>query len=362
MATDCVFVTGGAGFIGGNFARVALERGWRVVNLDALTYAGGEAAIAALDEFPGHLFIHGAIEDRQCVDALLRRHRPRAVINFAAESHVDRSIADPGAFVRSNVVGTFELLEAATAYWRGLDGDAKSEFRYLQISTDEVFGSIEHGAVSETGRFAPNSPYAASKAAADHFVRAYHRTYGLPAMVTAATNNFGPWQFPEKLIPLVIVKALNEEPVPIYGDGENQRDWLYVADHCTALMRVIEAGVPGETYNIAGNNGRSNLEVVRAVLDVLDNRRPRPGGASHLDLIEFVSDRPGHDRRYALDAGKIERELGWRPQKSFVQAIGETVDWYLDNEAWWRAILASGYDGHRLGLLAAGGKRVGVGG
>ena len=332
-----VFVTGGAGFIGSNFVLDWLHQDDEsVINLDKLTYAGDLANLAALQADERHKFVRGDIGDTALVSGLLAEHKPRAVVNLAAESHVDRSIHGPGEFIQTNVVGTFRLLESVRAYWNGLDGDAKASFRFLHVSTDEVYGSLakDAAAFSETDRYEPNSPYAASKAASDHLVRAYHHTYGLPVLTTNSSNNYGPYHFPEKLIPLVIHNALAGKPLPIYGDGQQIRDWLYVKDHCSAIRRVLEAGKQGETYNVGGWNEKTNLEVVHTVCVVLDELRPRSDGQSYKTQITFVQDRPGHDRRYAINASKIERELGWKPTVTFETGIRETVQWYLDNPRW----------------------------
>ena len=340
-----VLVTGGAGFIGGNFVLDWLARSDEtVVNLDALTYAGNLQTLAPLANNPRHVFVHGDICDRALADRLLAEHRPRAIVHFAAESHVDRSIYGPGAFIRTNVEGTFTLLEAARAYWGTLDGDAKAGFRFLHVSTDEVYGSLskDDAPFTETHPYAPNSPYSASKAASDHLVRAWHHTYGLPVLTTNCSNNYGPYQFPEKLIPLMIVNALAGKPLPIYGDGMNVRDWLYVTDHCAGIRRVLEAGKPGETYNIGGWNEMPNLHIVHTVCDLLDELRPDPAG-SYRRLITYVTDRPGHDRRYAIDARKIERELGWRPAETFASGIRKTVQWYLDHPQWVADVQSGAY-------------------
>ena len=347
---DPILVTGGAGFIGSNFVLGTVAAGRPVVTLDALTYAGNLANLAPVSDRPDHRFVHGAIEDGALLARLFTEHRPGAVINFAAESHVDRSIDDPGAFIRTNIDGTFVLLEAALTHWRSLADDEKHRFRLLHVSTDEVYGSIAEGAFVEDSPYAPNSPYAASKAAADHLVRAYNRTYGLPTLITNCGNNFGPRQFPEKLIPLMLLNAIEEKPLPIYGDGGNVRDWIHVEDHCRALSRVLAAGRPGETYNVGGGGGRSNLEVVEALCAVLDAVHPRPGGGRHAALVTFVTDRPGHDRRYAIDSAKLERTLGWRPEIGFAEGLRQTVAWYLENRAWWEAIRSGAYRGARLGL------------
>ena len=347
------FVTGGAGFIGGNFVLDAVASGLRVVNLDALTYAGNRDTLAALDGDDRHLFVQGDIGDRDLVASLLARHRPTAIVNFAAESHVDRSIDGPAAFVQTNVVGTLGLLEAARDYWKALEGDAKDVFRFLHVSTDEVYGSLgETGRFSETTPYAPNSPYSASKAASDHLVRAFHHTYGLPVLTTNCSNNYGPYQFPEKLVPLIIQKALAGEPLPVYGDGRNVRDWLFVKDHCSAIRRVLDAGRVGETYNVGGDAERENLHVVKTICALLDERRPRADGAKRESQITFVRDRPGHDRRYAIDATKIQSELGWAPAVSFEQGIAATVDWYLANTAWVERVLDGSYRLERIGTEA----------
>lgn len=345
--------TGGAGFIGGNFVLDAVASGIRVVTLDALTYAGNRDTLAPLDGNPDHVFVQGDIGDRSLVDRLLAEHRPQAIINFAAESHVDRSIDGPAAFVQTNVVGTFGLLEAAREYFKALDADARAAFRFLHVSTDEVYGSLgDEGKFTEDTPYAPNSPYSASKAASDHLVRAYHHTYGLPVLTTNCSNNYGPFQFPEKLIPLVILKALAGEPLPVYGDGRNVRDWLFVKDHCAAIRRVLEAGRLGETYNVGGDAERQNIEVVKAICALLDQRRPREDGQPRESQITFVKDRPGHDRRYAIDAGKIQKELGWQPTVDFEQGMAATVDWYLANEAWVRRVLDGSYRMERIGQEA----------
>jgi len=331
-----ILVTGGAGFIGANFVLDWLrETGETLVNLDALTYAGNRENLASLAGDARHVFVHGDICDRALVDRLLAEYRPRAVVHFAAESHVDRSIHGPGDFVRTNVEGTFALLEAARAYWSALDGEAKRAFRFLHVSTDEVYGSLgpNDPAFTETKAYEPNSPYSASKAASDHLVRAWHHTYGLPVLTTNCSNNYGPYQFPEKLIPLMITNALAARPLPIYGDGQNVRDWLYVGDHCAAIREVLARGRLGETYNVGGWNEKPNLDIVHTVCTLLDELRPDPAGP-HARLITYVTDRPGHDRRYAIDARKIERELGWRPAETFESGIRKTVAWYLEHQDW----------------------------
>ncbi len=346
-------VTGGAGFIGGNFVLEAVARGKRVINLDVLTYAGNTDTLAGLDGDPNHVFVQGDIGDRALVARLLAEHRPDAIINFAAESHVDRSIDGPAAFVQTNVVGTLALLECARDYWKTLDGAPRDAFRFLHVSTDEVYGSLgETGKFTETTPYAPNSPYSASKAASDHLVRAFHHTYGLPVLTTNCSNNYGPYQFPEKLIPLIIARALAGEPLPIYGDGRNVRDWLYVGDHCAAIRAVLAGGRVGETYNVGGNAERENIEVVHAICRLLDERRPRPDGQPRSSQITYVADRPGHDRRYAIDAGKLERELGWKPAHSFEQGIADTVDWYLGHQEWVSRVLDGSYRLERIGTAA----------
>ena len=343
-------VTGGAGFIGGNFVLQAAASGVRIVNLDALTYAGNLDTLASLQGDPAHVFVHGDIGDRGLVDRLLAQHRPGAVVNFAAESHVDRSIDGPGAFVHTNVVGTLALLEASRDYWKSLEGDARDAFRFLHVSTDEVYGSLgESGKFVETTPYAPTSPYSASKAASDHLVRAFHHTYGLPVLTTNCSNNYGPYQFPEKLIPLVIAKAIAGEPLPVYGDGMSVRDWLYVGDHCAAIRVVLERGRVGETYNVGGDAERPNIEVVNAICALLDKRRPRQDGKPRNSQVTYVSDRPGHDRRYAIDASKLKSELGWLPAHGFEQGIAATVDWYLDNQPWVQRVLDGSYRLERMG-------------
>ena len=347
------FVTGGAGFIGGNFVLDAVASGVRVINLDALTYAGNLDTLSSLDGNPNHVFVQGDIGDRALVAKLLAEHRPQAVINFAAESHVDRSIDGPAAFVQTNVVGTLALLEASRDYWKSLEGAAKDGFRFLHVSTDEVYGSLgDEGKFTETTPYAPNSPYSASKAASDHLVRAFHHTYGLPVLTTNCSNNYGPFQFPEKLIPLIIQKALAGAPLPVYGDGRNVRDWLFVKDHCSAIRRVLEAGRVGETYNVGGDAERENIHVVRTLCALLDARRPRADGQPRESQVTYVKDRPGHDRRYAIDASKIQGELGWAPTVSFEEGMAATVDWYLANEAWVNRVLDGSYRLERIGTEA----------
>lgn len=343
-------VTGGAGFIGGNFVlRCRGAERARVVNLDRLTYAGHLETLEPLDDDPDHVFEHGDIGDTARVRELIVAHRPEAIVNFAAESHVDRSIDGPDAFIRTNVAGTLTLLEAALDYWRELDGKARERFRFLHVSTDEVYGTLgETGLFTETSPYRPNSPYAASKASADHLVRAFHQTYGLPVLTTNCSNNYGPYQFPEKLIPLMVAKARAGEPLPGYGDGRNVRDWLYVGDHCNALERVLEDGRPGRVYNVGGDAERSNLALVKALCRLMDERRPE--AAPHEKLVTFVTDRPGHDRRYAIDASRIRDELGWEPGHTLDSGLAETVDWYLDNQAWCDEVQAGAYRGERLGV------------
>ncbi|MEI2456151.1 MULTISPECIES: dTDP-glucose 4,6-dehydratase [Lysobacter] len=343
-------VTGGAGFIGGNFVLDAVRKGIKVVNLDALTYAGNLDTLGSLEGNPNHVFVQGDIGDAALVKRLLAEHRPDAVINFAAESHVDRSIDGPAAFVHTNVVGTLSLLEQVRDYWKQLDAPARDGFRFLHVSTDEVYGSLgETGKFTETTPYAPNSPYSASKAASDHLVRAFHHTYGLPVLTTNCSNNYGPYQFPEKLIPLIIAKALAGEPLPVYGDGLNVRDWLFVGDHCSAIARVLEAGRIGETYNVGGDAERANIVVVKTICALLDQRRPLADGRARESLITYVTDRPGHDRRYAIDASKLKSELDWAPTLTFEQGIARTVDWYLDNQAWVQRVLDGSYRLERIG-------------
>lgn len=346
-------VTGGAGFIGGNFVLQAVAQGYGVINLDALTYAGNLNTLASLEGNAGHLFVHGDIGDRDLVARLLAEHQPDAVLNFAAESHVDRSIDGPGAFVQTNVVGTLGLLEAVRDHWKALPDGRRETFRFLHVSTDEVYGTLgETGKFTETTPYAPNSPYSASKAASDHLVRAFHHTYGLPTLTTHCSNNYGPYHFPEKLIPLVIAKALAGEPLPVYGDGRQVRDWLFVADHCEAIRTVLAKGRAGETYNVGGNAERQNIEVVRTICALLDARRPREDGQPRASQITHVADRPGHDRRYAIDASKLKDELGWEPKHTFEQGIAFTVDWYLANHDWVRGVLDGSYRLERIGAAA----------
>ena len=341
-----ILVTGGAGFIGSNFVLDWVAAGGEtLVNLDKLTYAGNLANLASLANDPRHVFVRGDIGDATLVSRLCTQYRPRAIINFAAESHVDRSIHGPGEFIQTNIVGTFQLLEAVRAYWGGLPDAEKAGFRLLHVSTDEVYGSLSatDAPFSETHRYEPNSPYSASKAASDHLVRAYHHTYGLPVLTTNCSNNYGPYHFPEKLIPLMIVNALAGKALPVYGDGMQVRDWLYVKDHCSAIRRVLEAGQVGETYNIGGWNEKPNIEIVRTVCGLLDELQARADGRPYLDQVTYVADRPGHDRRYAIDARRIERELGWRPAETFDSGIRKTVAWYLANRDWVAEVQSGAY-------------------
>jgi len=341
-----IMITGGAGFIGSNFVLDWLTQcDETVVNLDKLTYAGNMQNLESLNTDTRHVFVQGDIGDGPMVDNLLALHKPRAIVNFAAESHVDRSIHGPGEFIQTNIVGTFHLLESVRAHWGQLDGQAKETFRLLHVSTDEVYGSLakDDPAFTETHRYEPNSPYSASKAASDHLIRAYHHTYGLPVLTTNCSNNYGPYHFPEKLIPLMIVNALAGKPLPVYGDGQQIRDWLYVKDHTSAIRRVLEAGTVGETYNVGGWNEMPNLDIVHTVCALLDELRPRKDGKPYVDQISFVKDRPGHDRRYAIDARKLEQQLGWTPAETFETGIRKTVQWYLENQAWVANVQSGGY-------------------
>lgn len=341
-----ILVTGGAGFIGANFVLDWLAgNDEAVVNLDKLTYAGNLQTLGSLQGDQRHIFVHGDIGDSALVARLLQEYQPRAILNFAAESHVDRSIHGPEDFIETNIVGTFRLLEAVRAYWGGLDDQARQAFRFLHVSTDEVYGSLAAGepAFTETHQYQPNSPYSASKAASDHLVRSYHHTYGLPVLTTNCSNNYGPYHFPEKLIPLMIVNALAGKPLPVYGDGQQIRDWLYVKDHCSAIRRVLEAGKTGEVYNVGGWNEKPNLEIVNRVCTLLDELRPRADGKPYAEQITYVTDRPGHDRRYAIDARKLERELGWKPAETFESGIRKTVAWYLDNQEWVQNVQSGSY-------------------
>ncbi len=347
-----LLVTGAAGFIGGNFVLDLIGLGgYRVVNLDKLTYAGNLDTLASLRSNPNHFFVQGDIGDRELVTQLLTDHGVSAIVNFAAESHVDRSIDGPAQFVQTNVVATLSLLECALSYWRGLSLEQQDGFRFLHVSTDEVYGSLGPvGRFTEETAYAPNSPYSASKAASDHLVRAFHHTYGLPTLTTNCSNNYGPYQFPEKLIPLMIQKALTGQPLPVYGDGRNIRDWLYVLDHCRAILRVLEIGRVGEVYNIGGDAERENIHVVKTICQLLDERKPLPAGRKRESLITYVKDRPGHDRRYAIDASKIKKTLNWHPTETFESGIARTVDWYLSNQAWCNRVLDGSYRGERLGV------------
>jgi len=346
-------VTGGAGFIGGNFVLAAIPQNIRIINLDALTYAGNLHTLSSIKDHPGHTFIHGNIGDAALVANILKKYQPDAIINFAAESHVDRSIDGPSAFIQTNVVETLSLLETARDYWKTLPPVQADNFRFLHISTDEVYGTLgDTGTFTETTPYAPNSPYSASKAASDHMVRAFHHTYGLPTLTTNCSNNYGPYHFPEKLIPLTIAKALAGEPLPVYGDGKQIRDWLYVADHCDAILTVLNKGKPGETYNIGGNAEKQNIEVVKTICHLLDQRRPRKDGKPYAEQITFVTDRPGHDRRYAIDATKLKTELGWEPKYTFDTGIALTVDWYLTHQDWVNAVLDGIYRLQRIGTAA----------
>ena len=345
-----LLVTGGAGFIGANFVLQAIADGLRIVNLDKLTYAGNPDTLSSLQRNNAHVFVEGDIGDRVLVAKLLAEHRPDAVVNFAAESHVDRSIDGPAEFVHTNVVGTLGLLESTRDHWRSLEGSAGQAFRFLHVSTDEVYGSLgAEGSFTEQTPYAPNSPYSASKAASDHLVRAFHHTYGLPTLTTNCSNNYGPYQFPEKLIPLVIQKALAGEPLPVYGDGKNIRDWLFVGDHCSAIRRVLDTGRVGETYNVGGNAERENITVVKAICTLLDQRQPLVDGRARESLITYVKDRPGHDRRYAIDSSKLQNELGWRPSQTFETGMAQTVDWYLSHQPWVQRVLDGSYRMERLG-------------
>jgi dTDP-glucose 4,6-dehydratase len=341
-----ILVTGGAGFIGGNFVLDWLAQSDEVIiNVDKLTYAGNLDTLASLKDDARHIFVRADIGDKAVIAELLAKYQPRAVLNFAAESHVDRSISGPGEFIQTNVVGTFNLLEAVRGYWTDLAVDARAAFRFLHVSTDEVYGSlaVDDPAFTETKTYEPNSPYSASKAASDHLVRAWHHTYGLPVLTTNCSNNYGPYHFPEKLIPLVILNALAGKALPIYGDGQQIRDWLYVKDHCSAIRRVLEAGVVGETYNVGGWNEKPNLDVVHTICQILDERQPRGDGKAYAEQITYVTDRPGHDKRYAIDASKLERELGWKPAETFETGIAKTVDWYLTHQDWVQNVTSGAY-------------------
>ncbi|WP_426267166.1 dTDP-glucose 4,6-dehydratase [Sphingomonas sp. LHG3443-2] len=347
---NAILVTGGAGFIGSAVVRRLVASGQRVITLDKLTYSGSLTSLKEVEGAANHRFVEGDIGDQALVGALLREEQVSGIMHLAAESHVDRSIDGPGVFIETNVVGTYKLLQAALDYWRSLEGDAKEAFRFHHISTDEVFGDLpfDSGFFTEETPYAPSSPYSASKAASDHLVRAWHHTYGLPVVLSNCSNNYGPYHFPEKLIPLVILNALEGKPLPVYGKGENVRDWLFVEDHAAALETIFRTGVVGESYNVGGKAERTNLQVVEAICDVLDERRPLADGRPRRELITFVTDRPGHDRRYAIDCSRIERELGWTPSVDFEQGLARTVDWYLANEWWWGP-LREAYAGERLG-------------
>ncbi len=341
-----IIVTGGAGFIGANFVLAWVKLGLgTVINLDKLTYAGNLENLQEIQHDPRHIFVHGDIADKALLKSLLDEYKPRAVLNFAAESHVDRSIHGPEDFIQTNVVGTFHLLEGVRAYWSGLSDEHRKAFRFLHVSTDEVYGSLSkiEAAFTENHAYAPNSPYSASKAASDHLVRAYHHTYGLPTLTTNCSNNYGPHHFPEKLIPLVIHNALASEPLPIYGNGQQIRDWLYVEDHCSAIRRVLEAGEVGEVYNVGGWNEKPNIEVVKTLCRILDAKQPRADGKSYADQITFVQDRPGHDQRYAIDATKLANTLGWKPKETFETGIEKTVNWYLQNQDWVHNVTSGEY-------------------
>lgn len=348
-------ITGGAGFIGCNFVRQCLsEEEIKIVNIDKLTYAGNQESLTSVIGNPNYIFIHGDIVNRSLIKKLLLEYHPSTIVNFAAESHVDRSIDGPANFIQTNILGTFELLEAARFYWNSLNTDDRRDFRFLHVSTDEVYGSLgAEGYFTEASPYRPTSPYSSSKAASDHLVRAWQHTYRLPTLITNCSNNYGPYQFPEKLIPLMILKALAGESLPIYGDGQNVRDWLYVEDHCRAIIAVIEKGCPGQTYNIGGHCEKTNLEVVNTICAIFDELIPYSKFLPHASLIKFVKDRPGHDRRYAVDAGKIRHELGWIPQETFETGIHRTISWYLENENWWTRVLDGSYRGERLGVLSS---------
>lgn len=350
--SDVILVTGGAGFIGGAFVRQWLgAESARLVNLDALTYAGNLDSLESIQADPDYTFVHGDICDVALVAELLREHEPRAIVHFAAESHVDRSIDGPAAFIQTNVVGTCTLLDAALKHWRELSAEARERFRFLHVSTDEVYGSLgPTGAFTETTRYSPNSPYSASKASSDHFVRAYQHTFGLPTLITNCSNNYGPFQFPEKLIPLMILNAVEGKPLPVYGDGMQIRDWLYVDDHCEAIRAVLAGGTPGETYNVGGNSERANIEIVKTICSIVDRLRPELAHKPCESLLKYVKDRPGHDRRYAIDASKIKRELGWEPKQNLKTGLEATVRWYLDNPTWVGRITSGVYARERLGL------------
>ncbi len=354
MTNSTILVTGGAGFIGANFIHAQRDRNnCKVIDLDKLTYAGNLITLKQLAADPQHIFVQGDIGDRELVDELLNRYQPQAIVNFAAETHVDRSIDSPASFIETNVTGTFNLLESARNYWQKLTDKERQEFRFLHISTDEVFGSLSptDPAFTETTPYSPNSPYSASKASSDHLVRAYFHTYGLPTLITNCSNNYGPYQFPEKLIPLMILNGIAGKPLPIYGDGQNVRDWLYVGDHCLAIELVLVKGTPGETYNVGGAAERDNLWLVNKLCEILDEYLPDSPHRPHSQLIEYVTDRPGHDRRYAIDFSKLNRELGWQPIEDIESGLRRTVRWYLDNPDWCQAVTADKYDRERLGVI-----------
>lgn len=346
-----VIVTGGAGFIGSAVCRRLVQRGYHVVNVDALTYSASLESLREIDSESNYHFYREDIRNEPQMEAIMAAEQIDAVMHLAAESHVDRSIDGPAVFIEANVVGTFRLLNAALRYWRGLEGDRRSNFRFHHVSTDEVFGDLpfDGGVFTEKSPYSPSSPYSASKAAADHLVRAWHATYGLPVVVSNCSNNYGPYHFPEKLVPLTIINAIEGKPLPVYGSGENVRDWLHVDDHARALELILMKGRVGESYNVGGRSERTNLSVVKTICEILDRKRPLAGGRSHRGLIAFVEDRPGHDRRYAIDASKIDRELGWRPEETFEQGIDKTIDWYLANDWWWRPLREQRYAGARLG-------------
>lgn len=353
MSKDYILVTGGAGFIGSNFvSQILISSQLAIINLDKLTYAGNLATVAQFANNSAHIFVEGDISDRQLIDDLLAKYQPQALVNFAAETHVDRSIDSPVSFIETNINGTFNLLESARQYWRQLPDDKRSAFRFLHISTDEVFGSLSptDPAFTELTPYTPNSPYSASKASSDHLVRSYFHTYGLPTLITNCSNNYGPYQFPEKLIPLMILNALAGKPLPIYGDGKNVRDWLYVEDHCRAISLVLAQGTPGETYNVGGNAERDNLWLVNELCTILNELLPDSPHCPHQQLIQFVRDRPGHDRRYAIDFSKLAHQLGWQPQEDIQSGLRRTVQWYLDNQSWCQTVTADKYQQQRLGV------------
>jgi dTDP-glucose 4,6-dehydratase len=354
MTNSTILVTGGAGFIGANFIHAQRDRNnCKIINLDKLTYAGNLITLKRLEGDPQHIFVQGDIGDRKLVDELLKLHQPQAIVNFAAETHVDRSIDSPASFIETNVTGTFNLLESARQYWQKLADKERQEFRFLHISTDEVFGSLSptDPAFTETTPYSPNSPYSASKASSDHLVRAYFHTYGLPTLITNCSNNYGPYQFPEKLIPLMILNGIAGKPLPIYGDGQNVRDWLYVGDHCLAIELVLGKGTPGETYNVGGAAERDNLWLVNKLCEILDEYLPDSSHCPHSQLIKYVTDRPGHDRRYAIDFSKLQQELGWQPIEDIESGLRRTVRWYLDNPEWCQSVTADKYDRQRLGVI-----------